>query len=102
MLLFTADRERRLWLWALVVVVAIFSTLGLAPGLADVLRDRELLDAVFGLGMLLVVVTVVTLALKARPGGVEVGVMLGIAATMAVTAIAALRWARQRSWPGSS
>ncbi len=79
--------------------MAIFSTLGLAPKLADVLRDRELLDAVFGLGMLLVVVTVVVLALKARPGGVKIGVMLGIAAAMATVA---LRRARQRRWSASA
>jgi hypothetical protein len=50
--LFTSDRERRLWAWTLAVVVAIYSTLGLARTLAGALSDKGLLDAVFGLGRL--------------------------------------------------
>ena len=78
--LFTSDRERRLWLWALAVLVAIYSTLGLARRLAGALGDRGLLDAAFLLGMLLVVATIVTLGLKTRPGGAEIGIALGVAA----------------------
>ena len=33
--LFTSDRERRLWLWTLAVLVAIYSTLGLARALVE-------------------------------------------------------------------
>ena len=40
MSLFTSDRERRLWLWTLAVVVAIYSTLGLAGTLAGALREQ--------------------------------------------------------------
>lgn len=79
--LFTSDRERRLWLWVLAVVGAIYSTLGLARTLAGVLRDRDLLDASFVLGMLLVGAAIVALALKTRPGGAEIGIGLGVAAT---------------------
>lgn len=78
--LFTSDRERRLWSWTLAVVVAIYSTLGLARTLAGVLRDRDLIAASFLLGMLLVGVAIVTLALKTRPGGAEIGIALGVAA----------------------
>ena len=35
-----SKRERRLWLWTLAVLVAIYATLGLAPILAQVLRER--------------------------------------------------------------
>ena len=45
--LFTSDRERRLWCWALAVVVAIYSTLGLAGTLAEVLRENNLMRAAF-------------------------------------------------------
>ncbi|MDH3498715.1 MAG: VanZ family protein [Acidimicrobiia bacterium] len=78
--LFSSTRERRSWAWTLVVVVAIYSTLGLAPTLARVLRDRDLLDSSFGLGMLLVGAAIVALALKTRPGGAEIGVAFGVAA----------------------
>ena len=52
--LFTSDRERRLWLWTLAVVVAIYSTLGLAGMLAGALRDRGLLAPAVLVSMLLV------------------------------------------------
>lgn len=76
---FTSERERRLWLWALAVVVAIYSTLGLAGSLARALRDRGLLDAAFAFAGFLVLVTIVTQGLRTRPGGIEIGVALGVA-----------------------
>ena len=76
---FASDRERRLWAWTAAVVVAIYSTLGLARTLAGVLRDEGLLVAAFGLGMLLVGGTVLVLGLRRRPGGLEIGVALGVA-----------------------
>lgn len=77
---FTSRRERRLWFWSLAVIAAIYSTLGVAPTLAGLLRDWSLLEAAFLLGMLLVGAAVVTQGLKARPGGAEIGVALGVAA----------------------
>ena len=69
-----------LWLWTLVVVVAIYSTLGLAGTLADELSDRDLLDSFFVFGFFLVLATIATQALKTRPRGLEIGVALGVAA----------------------
>ena len=81
MAFFSSRRERRLWLWTLAVVAAIYSTLGLANTLAWALRERGLLDvASFWLGMLLVGATIVAFGLKARPGGLEIAVMLGVTA----------------------
>ena len=67
--LFASARERRLWAWTLAVVVAIFSTLGLARTLAGILRDRGLLDNLFVLGMLLIGAAILTQGLKTRPRG---------------------------------
>jgi hypothetical protein len=53
--LFTSDRERRLWLWTLTVLVAIYSTLGPAGTLVEALRDRNLLEVSVALILLLVV-----------------------------------------------
>ena len=83
--LFSSDRERRLWLWTLAVVVAIYSTLGLARTLTDALRENGLLGPAFPLvsfllAMSLVGATVVAHGLKARPGGVEIAVALGVTA----------------------
>ncbi len=82
MTLFSSRRERRLWLWVLAVMVAIYATLGLAQTLAETLRERGLLDISIGLFLLcmfLVGVTILTQALKVRPGGAEVAVAIGVA-----------------------
>jgi len=78
MALFSSHRERRLWLCLLLVLVAIYSTLGLAGTLAGFLTDRNLLTPVFFLCMFLVGATVLTQGLKRRPGGIEIAVLLGI------------------------
>lgn len=75
---FSTRRERRLWLWTLAVVVAIYSTLGLARKLSDLLGDTGLGAGFFILGCLLVVATVVTQGLKTRPSGTEIVVALGV------------------------
>lgn len=84
---FTSDRERRLWFWALAVVVAIYSTLGLAGTLAEVLRERNLLDASFTLAFLLVVAAIVGSALKRRPGRREIWVALGVTAVFGMVVV---------------
>ena len=83
MTLFSSRRERRLWLWVLVVMAAIYATLGLAQTLAETLRERGLLDISIGLFLLcmfLVGVTILTQGLRVRPGGAEVAVGVGVAA----------------------
>ena len=77
---FTSDRERHLWLWALAVVVAIYSTLGLAGTLAGALRDSGLGEGFFVLSCLLVLAAIVTQGLKTRPSSAEIGVALGVSA----------------------
>lgn len=78
--LFTSSRERRLWLWSLAVVAAIYSTLGLAGTLAARLRENNLMTAAFFVLMILTVATIVGSGLKRRPGWREVWVELGLTA----------------------
>ena len=81
MSLFSSHRERRLWIWTAVVVVAIFSTLGLARTLAVSLGDNSLIGAgLFLVACLMVLAAVVTQGLTTRPSGPEIGVALGVAA----------------------
>ncbi len=80
MSLFSSDRERRLWLWTLAVLAAVYSTLGLATTLAGMLREQGLLNAGFVFALCLVGATVAALGLKARPAGLEIAVALGLAA----------------------
>ena len=78
--LFSSPRERRLWLWTLAVVVAIYSTLFFGSTVAGVLRESGALEGAIFLGaMALVGATVLAQGLRARPGGVEVAVALGVA-----------------------
>ena len=74
----SSDRERRLWFWLLAVVVAIYSTLGLARTLADELRNRGLLDTTFVWCTILLVAATVALAFRIRPRGAEIGVALAV------------------------
>jgi len=84
---FTSRRERWLWLSASLVVAAIALTLVIGPVLAELVRYREVLDAGFVVGLLLVGATVVALALHARARGIELGIVLaGVAiCTLVVT-----------------
>ena len=100
MVLFVSRRERRLWLWTLTVVVAIYSTLGLAGSLADVLDNRDLTTVSFALGMLLIGVTVVTQGLRTKPSGAEIGVALGVVVSSYVkigVGFGGWRWVQMRS-----
>ena len=76
---FTSARERRLWAFTLAVVVAIYSTLGLARTLAAQLGNDFVSVWLFLLCCLLVLATVVTQGLTTRPSRTEIGVALGVA-----------------------
>ena len=86
-MVFTSDRERRLWAWALVAVSGIYSTLVLAQTLTSTFTDRRAFENSFMLLLLALGAAIVALGLKLRPGGAEIGVGIGIAAVylMALT-----------------
>ena len=80
--LFSSNRERRLWLWAALVVLGIFSTLSLASRLAEAVRSLPFSHDLINIGyvacMLMIGVAILTQGLRSRPMGIEVGVVLGI------------------------
>ncbi len=84
---FTSRRERRLWATAAAAVAVIYATLGLARSLAGVLRDRDLLDAVFIAGVVLVAAAVVLIGARARPRIAEIGVAVGVAAVLVLASV---------------
>ena len=79
-LVFTSSRERRFWGYSFAVLVAIYSTLGLASTLAGMLRDRGLLSDSIWLGIFLVGATIVANGLRMRPRKIEIAIWLGIIA----------------------
>lgn len=78
--MFVSPRERRLWLWALAAVAAVFATLGLARTVSAELVDRGLLDAAYVTAFLMVAAAAGVVGLRVRPGGAEIGVALGVTA----------------------
>jgi VanZ family protein len=78
MALFTSDRERRLWLLALAVLAAIYSTLGPAQIVAGALRERNLLRISVAALILLVGLIIAGQWVKRRPGWREIGVAVGV------------------------
>jgi hypothetical protein len=84
---FTSDRERRLWFWALAVVVAIYSTLGLAGTLGEALRERYPLDDVFFGCFLVLVATILGSGVLRRPGRLQIWAELGVIAVYAMVVL---------------
>ncbi len=80
MIEFTSARERHLWIWTLVVVSAIYSTLGLARTLSAFLGESGLGEGLFIIACFLVLAAVVIQGLKLPPGVPEIGIYLGIVA----------------------
>ena len=78
--MFTSSRERRYWIYACAVVVAIYLSLGITPFVSQFLRDTGLLGPAFVAGLLLIIAAVVAAAFKARLRGLEIAVLLGIVA----------------------
>jgi VanZ family protein len=84
MTLFTSSRERLLWLWAGAVVLAIYSTLGMARVVVEGLRERNLLR--LGVAAVIVVLALVLAVrlMRRQPGRREVTAALGAALLYAV------------------
>ena len=81
MSIFSSRRERRLWLWTLVVVGVLYSTLGVTPMVAASPLFRNLNAALFLLGMILVGATIIVRGLKIRLTGLNLSILLGVVAT---------------------
>ena len=77
---FVSNRERRLWACTLAVVIALYSTLGLARTLAAELGESGIGAGLFVVCCLLVLATVVTQGLTSLPRRDEIGVAIGVVA----------------------
>jgi VanZ family protein len=84
---FSSDRERRLWIWTLAVVLAIYSTLGLAGTLAETLLARGKLDLAYVVSFLCVILAIAGTALRKRPDRREVWLVLGMSAVFVMVVV---------------
>ena len=80
MAIFTSSQEKRLWLYALIVLVAILSTLIMGRPLQEMLRDQNIQAIFFSLGMLLTGGAIIAHGLKVRPSNTEIAIWFGLAA----------------------
>ena len=80
MSIFTSVREKRLWLYALIVWLAILSTLVMGLPIQELLVDQNTQFILFLSGMILMAAAVITHGLKVRPGKKEVAIWIGLAA----------------------
>jgi len=84
---FTSKRERNLWLSTAIVVISIYSTLGLAGMLADKMQNRGVLDAFYVLFAGLTLVVFITQGLKTRPGGLDIAIALGMVVVVSMVVV---------------
>ena len=81
MSLISSAREKQLWTWVLIVVLAIYASLSLELSIANTLIEGGLITPFYIVGMLLIVATAVTQGFSLRPRGLEITVALCIVAS---------------------
>ena len=77
---FSSGRERKLWLLAILVIVAILTSLFITEELLSLFRDQNVQALIFVKVMILIAIALIFNALWKRPSGSEFAVWLGIAA----------------------
>ena len=80
MALFTSVREKRFWIWAFLVFLAIYASLLMGRPLANQLRDQNIQAVFFVAGMLLATASVIVHGIVSKPGKIELAILLGIIA----------------------
>ena len=80
MIQFTSKREKRLWIWVLVIIIGIYSLIFIGKPLSGYLRDRAMLSNAFWIAIYLTLATVLWNGWKRKIGRWEIGVWLGVVA----------------------
>nr|WP_299387598.1 VanZ family protein [Allomuricauda sp.] len=78
--IFTSSREKRLWLYALAIALAIFATLFVGRPLANQLRDQNVQAIFFSIGLLLVGAVMLVYGWRTKPSRMEMALILGFVA----------------------
>lgn len=78
--LFTSAREKRLWLYTLIVLLTIISTLIFGQPLVRLFASQDVRAVIFLLVMAIIGTTIIIHGLKTRPSRAEVTIWLGLAA----------------------
>lgn len=78
--LFTSAREKRLWLYAMIVLLTIISTLIFGQPLVKLFASQDVRAVIFLLVMAIIGTTILIHGLKTLPSRTEVTIWLGLAA----------------------
>jgi len=79
MSVFTSSREKRLWFYTFLVLLAIIATLIFGGGLVPTM-DQELQGALFFYAMIAIAATIIIHGMITRPGKAEITIWLGLSA----------------------
>ena len=79
MSVFTSSREKRLWFYTFLVLVAIIASLIFGSGLVPTM-EQGLKDVLFYYTMIALAATVILHGLRTRPGKAEISIWLGLSA----------------------
>ena len=77
---FKSSREKRLWLYVVMVIIAILSTLAFGRPLQEMLKDQNMQAVIFLTGMILTGTTMIVHGLKVQPDKIELTIWLGLTA----------------------
>lgn len=80
MIKFTSKREKRLWIWILVIIIGIYSLIFIGRPLSGYLRERAMLTNAFWVAIWLTLATVLWHGWKRKIGQLEIGLWMGAAA----------------------
>lgn len=80
MMAFSSDREKRLWISAFLVLVAIYGSIGFAPAVSGFLRENGMIVPLFMAGIAMIPVAIIAAGLKWKLRSLEIAVVVGIAA----------------------
>jgi len=84
---FTSKRERYLWLATTIVLISIYSTLGLAGVMVEKMQNRGVLDSFYVLFACLTLVVFITQGLKTRPGGMDIAIATGLVIVLSMVVV---------------
>lgn len=78
--IWTSKREKYLWLCVVIVIFAILSILFMGQPLVRQLRSQDVQAVFFLIGLLLVALAIILHGIRAKPGKLELSVIIGVAA----------------------
>ena len=78
--MFKSKKERRLWIWVVLITTTIYSTIIFGRPLAKYFQDQNVQAIFFVAVLLLITLAVVIHAFASKPGRVELALWIGLAA----------------------